>query len=131
LETAGLIALNSDCKNFKLGSIIINRKTNEIVSKGYNHYSKYMKNAITCHAEIDAMYKIKKLPKEMKQHLDLYVVRINRQQLVRYAKPCCDCMRAIQSFGIKRVYYSTDTNIRRTDDTAIKATYTKKSTSRW
>lgn len=106
LRRASSIALNSNCKRYKLGTIIVNRKTDEIISTGYNHYSKTIKNAVTCHSEIDAIQRIRKYPKQKRNELDLYVVRISDNNEMRYAKPCRDCTTAIQSFGIKRIYYS-------------------------
>jgi deoxycytidylate deaminase len=106
LRIASATALNSNCKRYKLGTIIVNRKTDEVVSTGYNHYSKTIKNAVTCHSEIDSMQRIRKYPKQKRSELDLYVVRINDRGEMKYAKPCRDCATAIQSFGIKRVYYS-------------------------
>lgn len=106
LRRASETALNSTCKRYKLGTIIVNRKTDEVVSAGYNHYSKTIKNAVTCHSEIDAIQRIRKYPKQKRSELDLYVVRISDNGDMKYAKPCRDCTEAIQSFGIKRVYYS-------------------------
>jgi deoxycytidylate deaminase len=106
LRRASEIALSSTCKRYKLGTIIVNRKTGEVVSAGYNHYSKSIKNAVTCHSEIDAIQRIRKYPKQKRNELDLYVVRVSNNGDMKYAKPCRDCTTAIQSFGIKRVYYS-------------------------
>ncbi len=127
LRRASVSASNSNCKRYKLGTIIVNRKSNEIISEGYNHYSKTIKNAVTCHSEIDAIQKIRKYPKNKRNELDLYVVRINDSNEVRYAKPCIDCTCAIQSFGIKRIYYSYSDYDDKFNRDEIKETYTVRS----
>lgn len=124
LRRASSSALNSNCKRYKLGTIIVNRKTNEIISEGYNHYSKTIKHAVTCHSEIDAIQRMRKYPKHKRNELDLYVVRISDNNEMRYAKPCIDCTNAIERFGIKRIYYScSDCNDNFNKD-KIKETYT-------
>lgn len=127
LRRASASASNSNCKRYKLGTIIVNRKTDEIVSEGYNHYSKTIKNAVTCHSEIDAIQRIRKYPKNKRNELDLYVVRINDSNELRYAKPCIDCTCAIESFGIKRIYYSYSEYDDRFNRDETKETYTVRS----
>jgi deoxycytidylate deaminase len=123
IKRASSIALNSNCKRHKLGTIIVNRKTDEIVSTGYNHYSKTIKHAVTCHSEIDAIQRIRKYPKQKRNELDLYVVRMSNNKM-RYAKPCRDCTTAIQSFGIKRIYYSYSECNGKFNKDEVKETYT-------
>jgi deoxycytidylate deaminase len=116
LEKAMTQALYSDCKHHKHGAIIVNRKTGDIISTGYNHYTEYMMHSFTCHAEMDAMSKLKKLPKTLFSDFELYVVRIGKESKgfpLKYSKPCVNCTKAILKYGIKRVYFSTDDNYTR------------------
>lgn len=130
LRRASETALNSTCKRYKLGTIIVNRKTDEVISAGYNHYSKTIKHMVTCHSEIDAIQRIRKYPKQKRSELDLYVVRISDNGDMKYAKPCRECTEAIQSFGIKRVYYSYSNSCDNIfDNKIIKETYTVQSSN--
>jgi deoxycytidylate deaminase len=113
LEKASEMSKKSDCKHHKHGAVIVNRKNGEIISTGYNHYTEYMMHSFTCHAEMDALSKIKKLPKRIFSELDLYVVRVgkaSRDFPLKYSKPCINCTKAIIKYGIKKVYFSTDDN---------------------
>jgi len=113
VEKAADTAMKSDCKHHKHGAVIVNRKTGDIVSTGYNHYTEYMMHSFTCHAEMDALAKIKKLTKKIFADLDLYVVRIGKESNnfpLKYSKPCISCTKAILKYGIKKVYFSTDDN---------------------
>jgi deoxycytidylate deaminase len=108
MRRAAKIATKSNCVQQQHGCIIVNRKTDEIVSEGYNHYTKHSEYCFTCHSEVDAINKIKKYPKQLIKDLDLYVVRIGPNEALKYSKPCSGCARAISKFGIKRAYFSTD-----------------------
>lgn len=89
------------------GCIIVDDSTSEILSTGYNHTKIHMYHKLSCHAEIDALMKIKR-------NVDLsnskmYIVRIGSDNLgnpLKMSKPCEGCTKAILKSGIKKVYYS-------------------------
>lgn len=113
LEKASSLALYSDCKHHKHGAIIVNRKNGEIIATGYNHYTEYMMHSFTCHAEMDALSKLKRIPRVCFSDFELYVVRVGKESNgfpLKYSKPCVNCTKAILKYGIKRVYFSTDDN---------------------
>ena len=46
--------------------------------------------------------------KNRNRHVDLYVIRIDRNGNLVASKPCADCVKALQKTGINRVYYSQE-----------------------
>lgn len=70
--------------------------------------------AIYLHAEIEAIkLAIKELDTTDLQKYQLYIARtkiINNKFVWGLAKPCIGCQRAIATFNIKDVYYTTNTN---------------------
>jgi deoxycytidylate deaminase len=93
---------------------------NNILSFGFNKrkshpfQAKFGKNeeCIFLHAEIDAIKNALKCTSvEDLQRSTLYIYRskkVNGVETNGLAKPCVGCMRAIVSFNIKNVVYSTD-----------------------
>lgn len=113
MKRAAYVATYSNSKNHRHGCVIVNRRTNQIVAEGFNHYSEHMMHTYTCHSEVDALLKIKKYPKHLIHELDLYVVRIGTDRMgtpLKYSKPCVSCSQAIMKAGIRKVYFSTDEN---------------------
>ena len=107
LKRAAHIATRSTVGHHRHGCVIV--YNGEVISEGYNQYTTYFEHQYTMHAEIDALRKIKKNKKI--SECELYVVRIGTNlmgQPLKYSKPCPDCTRAILKSGIKRVYFSTD-----------------------
>lgn len=97
---------------------------NEIISFGMNQMkshpfqSKFSSNveSIYLHAETDAIrLALKKYDAEIVSKSKLYVCRVkyadtNHTKIIRgLARPCEGCQRAIATFNIKHVCYSTDT----------------------
>jgi deoxycytidylate deaminase len=95
---------------FKLGAIIFNKS--KIISKGKNTaqrskrrlHPKYMKWVGSLHAEQDAV---------LNAYIDLkglemLVVRIDKANKFRLAKPCKHCMNYLNKIGLKRIYYTID-----------------------
>ena len=96
---------------------------NDIIAVGYNkkkthplaqRFQKH-EEAIYLHAEIDCIKNaLRIVDPELLQKCTMYVLRMKRPDhnpkgFVRgMAKPCCGCHHAIEQFGIKRVYYTTD-----------------------
>ena len=96
---------------------------NELISIGTNKYKthpfakKFRKNenANCLHAEIDAIKNALRVTDvDFLSKCTMYVLRIkysgeDRKTMVRgMAKPCSGCERGINTFGIKKVYYTTD-----------------------
>lgn len=90
----------------------------DIISIGVNSYksdplqARYSKNehAIFLHAEISAIKKaLKVIPSKELSKCELHVVRRKVTNGVfsdGLAKPCVGCQRAIDTYNIKRVYYT-------------------------
>lgn len=111
MKCAARVAMHSNCVNYRHGCIIINRKTGEILASGCNHYTNKINNYFTCHSEIDALQKVRWIPKCERKNLDLYVVRIGQNNdSLKFSKPCSGCAEAIMKFGIRKIFYSTDEN---------------------
>jgi deoxycytidylate deaminase len=85
-------------KGKRLISIGVNkRKTHPLQWKFSKH-----EEAIYLHAEIDAIINAK----EDIRGATMYVARVMKNGECGLAKPCEGCQRAIQFFGIKKVYYT-------------------------
>ena len=69
-------------------------------------------DSIFLHAEIDAIRNsLRSLDVSDFRRCDLYVCRVRKNNSTGLSRPCGGCSRAIVNFGIRRVYYSTDTDI--------------------
>ena len=92
----------------KVGCVIFDK--NKVLSKGHNDPLKSAKNLHpqfqkfkgSIHAEVDAILHAKR---DLKGACML-IVRVNRFNQFRMAKPCADCMKYITKIGIKKVFYS-------------------------
>lgn len=109
---------------FKLAAGIVYR--NHVIATGINSYKthpmmlQFGKNseALFIHAEIDAIKNALRLitPDQLSK-CDMYVVRVKRPDnnlrswCHGLAKPCVGCQRAIISFGLKNIYYTTNDHI--------------------
>ena len=88
-------------------------RNGRIVGKGFNNYrckSKdgFIKNCMTCHAEIAALRQVNKRETKRFHRVSLYVVRLDSKNELQESAPCMDCMNLIQGLHIKRVYHSTN-----------------------
>lgn len=98
---------------------------NQVISYGFNERKThpfvrpFQKNdeAIYLHAETAAIKNaLKRLSVEQLSRCDLYIVRSKTvykgknkfDQIFGMAKPCSGCQKCIQSFGLRKVFYSTD-----------------------
>lgn len=97
---------------------------NKLISVGTNQYKthpfalEYAKNpeARFLHAEADVILKARKRLSERElSKSSLFVVRIKNNQkgdvLFGLAKPCSGCLSCIQDHRIKRVIYTTNSNV--------------------
>ena len=110
------------CNNYRLSAALVYK--NDIVSIGWNQnkthpfQKRFAKNehALDLHAENSAV----KNALSNHNHPDfirkctLYVLRLrhtshrDKNFLRGLAKPCCGCMRMISTFGIQKVFYTTE-----------------------
>jgi len=106
VRRAAANALKSPLKQHRHGCVIV--KDDEIISEGYNHNFVHLYHKHSIHAEVDALSKTKHNRKFLSQ-CDMYVVRIGTASMgypLKLSKPCCDCTKAIQKSGLRRVFYS-------------------------
>ena len=84
----------------------------EIIAEGFNRHTMHMFHSYSVHAEVDCLYKINKKKYRHASHkMELFVVRIGPDSFdapLKFSKPCECCQAAIEKFGIKKVYYSTN-----------------------
>jgi len=94
----------------KVGCVIFDKKRVLSVGRNFKQRSikklhpQYQKWKGSVHAEVDAIIKAKK---DLKGS-SMLVVRTNRFNQFRMAKPCADCFKYIINVGIRRVFYSVD-----------------------
>jgi tRNA(Arg) A34 adenosine deaminase TadA len=96
---------------------------NDVVAIGYNKMKthpiakRFQKHeeAIYLHAEIDCIKNaLRVVDVDFLSKCTMYVLRLKRPETDHkkfvhgMAKPCCGCELAIDQFGIKNVYYTTD-----------------------
>jgi len=108
IDHAIKVARNGDHKQ-RVGCIIFDKK--KILSHGHNTCQKSIRRLHpqfqrwegSVHAEVDAIIKARCDLKGT----SILVIRINRKEELRLAKPCQHCKKYIEYVGIKKVYYST------------------------
>lgn len=90
---------------------------NDVIAVGYNQrkthpfQDRFKKNeeAIYLHAETDCIKNaLKNIDQEKLSKATLYICRIKKNGDWGLAKPCRGCMKAIATFNIQNVVYSTD-----------------------
>ena len=84
-----------------------------IIGRGFNNYrchsnDGFIQNTMTCHAEIAALREVNKRGKKTRK-ITLYVVRLDSNNTLKASAPCIDCMKRINTMGVKRVIHSTNT----------------------
>lgn len=93
----------------KHGCVIVDKKTGEIISQGFNCNMKNHMHVTSLHAEIAAIRNAKKHLVKGGNECDMYIVRIGKDCSFRYSKPCSHCSYVIQTqTRIKHVYYSVN-----------------------
>ena len=105
----------------RLASLLVYK--GEVIAVGYNKMKthpfakQFSKNASTeyLHAEVDCIKNaLRHINVDMLSKCTMYVLRVKRpfglpHNFMRgLSKPCCGCQRAIDQFGIKKVYFTTD-----------------------
>lgn len=92
----------------RIGSIIFHKKN--IISSDHNYelgvrkklHPRFQRFPTSIHAETSTIIKAKT---DLK-NCSILIVRINRQNQLRLAKPCLWCFEYIQFVGIKEIFYS-------------------------
>lgn len=77
----------------------INKFIKEIKDKNNNIYYK------TMHAEINVF---ENFPKKNVKGMDILVIRINKNFILKNSRPCNQCIEKLQKIGIRKVHYSDD-----------------------
>lgn len=115
LELAKKEAQNSTFLKHRHGSVLV--KGGSILNTGKNdicYHSfagrfyderKRKRSTITRHAEFAVLLGI---DKSITQGAMIVVVRINLDNIVRYSKPCIQCMDVMKFCGIKKVIFTTN-----------------------
>ena len=111
---------NHDMKVFKLTAVIV--RGGNVISVGYNksstnafveHYTDIVRGSrdycLSTHAEMDAILKCR--DKTDLVGCKIYIARIRKDNdKLGLARPCEICQRALFNYGIKKAYYSIDSN---------------------
>ena len=104
------IAINecrySDHKQ-RMSAIIFGK--NKIISKGFNTSQKSLRHFLakfqrwkgSVHAEVDAIIKAKRDLKNM----SILIIRVNKNNQLRYSRPCEHCRMYLEYVGIKKIYF--------------------------
>ena len=107
---------------YKIAAGVVYKKN--LIATGINSYKthplmwEFGKNqdSLFLHAEIDAIKNsLRLITQEQLTKCDMYIVRVKRSQTNKrwvfgLAKPCKGCQRAIESFNVKNIFYTTDEN---------------------
>jgi deoxycytidylate deaminase len=89
----------------KHGAIVV--YNGEILGQGFNHMASFMSHSWSCHAEMGAILSIRKKDKWKICESTLVVVRVGSDNDVKLSKPCANCTREIEKYGIKKIFFST------------------------
>ena len=99
----------------KHGCVIVDKKSGDIISKGYNRNLRNHVDVCSLHAEMAAIKNAKK--QNITKDCDMYIVRLRNSKKpveLKYSKPCPHCFKYIIQSKINKIYYSTnDISIRR------------------
>lgn len=122
IHTLRQAAIDNDISmRHKLAAAVVYKRS--VVALGLNSYkthplmSRYGKNdqSVFLHAEVDAIKNaLRVISPDDLSRCDLYVYRVKKPAQYRtnwitgLARPCQGCMRAIESFNLRGVYYSLD-----------------------
>lgn len=107
---------------YKIAAGVVYKKN--LIATGINSYKthplmwEFGKNqdSLFLHAEIDAIKNsLRLITQEQLTKCDMYIVRVKRSQTNKrwvfgLAKPCKGCQRAIETFDVKNIFYTTDEN---------------------
>lgn len=98
-------------------SFIINSKSNEVITYGFNYYLNGNKFPFSLHSEVNAINKHykKKLTKNiLKVKKDLVIIKLSKTGIIGNSKPCQHCANYIynnfDNLKLDKIYYSTQQN---------------------
>lgn len=115
-NAAKQISLQSTFTRAHVGCVVVYK--HKIISYGCNstktHTVQKIYNQVrfcgdtkhTLHAETDAILSVRNL-NLCWDKADLYIYRQDKSGHMAMAKPCDSCMKMIQNFGIRKIYYTT------------------------
>lgn len=116
-DVAVALAKTSPHFKNKLGAIIVLK--NEVLSSATNLSKSHpMQKQYNFHRKIDIIHdhlhaeihSIVKSPDKRKlRGATIYVSRVRNDQKLGMARPCPACFNALKDFGIKEIFYTTDT----------------------
>ena len=112
-QTAKVISGMSTRRRFKIGAIVVYK--NKLISAGVNSdkshpvqksYDRWrgFRTHHSCHAEVRAILNSKM--SNLAGH-ELFVYRQTKDGRLGNARPCPACMKMIQDYGIKKIFYTT------------------------
>lgn len=97
--------------NHKHGCVIVDRRTKEVISHGFNYDYKNHVKVSSLHAEMAAIRNANKRCLA-RSECEMYVVRLRNSRKetlgLKYSKPCDACARMISRTNIRNIYYSTN-----------------------
>ena len=90
-------------------------KNNKLLSNPFCNvpsYKSYNKVCSSIHAEMNALSHYYKDNRKINRRtkLDIIVIRINKTSQMCNARPCYNCLQTMKKLGIRRVYYSINSN---------------------
>jgi tRNA(Arg) A34 adenosine deaminase TadA len=116
LDTAIAVARANPIETLPKMAAVITRR-NKIISVGLNSHKtdplqlKYSRHPLSIckHAEIDAIKNALKTDRNIDlTKASIFVARVLKNGSTAMAMPCEGCYRALEAFGIKKVYYTTN-----------------------
>lgn len=113
LLNAAIETAHSSEMTSRHGSVLA--KNNKLISVGTNYNRNYLngQRIMSCHAEIDALYRYlstfssDKIPKTLSK-FDVWVVRIKKNGQLADSRPCWSCIKTLQSYNVGKVWYSAE-----------------------
>ena len=102
-------------------------RNGKIIARGFNHYRTFSRDSIinntcTCHAECDVVHKLLNSGVSDFRKIVFYIVRINKKNETKQSGPCIDCYNTLVKCGVRKIVYTTDEGVIKTNLTNYKAT---------
>lgn len=98
---------NVQIKSMHGSALISNGKlvslgTNKIIKSFIVNGKRFVR---TIHAELDVF---STFPKKLSKNMDIIVIRVNNQNILKNSRPCNQCIEKLLLCGIRKVYYSNE-----------------------
>lgn len=95
------------------GAVIVN-KSGDILGQGYNSIQTFYSHQYSMHAEVAAIQSLRRKNRVNADELTMIVVRVGctsgNECYTKFSKPCKNCQKEIEKVGIKRIFYSTNSD---------------------